>query len=129
MSQSLTLALLEKLAKEQPEIKVVWLYGSRAKGNAEEDSDYDLAVAYDFTALKKHDYPNDELAYHWSQKTSQKISVVDINQVPTALAYSVINDGNVIYCRESLRLHSEQSRVWALWEAFRYEHKRHRQPL
>jgi len=41
--------LLQKivpLAESDPDIAVVWLYGSRAKGNAHASSDYDLAVAF-----------------------------------------------------------------------------------
>lgn len=34
------------LAENDPEIAVVWLYGSRAKGCAHASSDYDLAVAF-----------------------------------------------------------------------------------
>jgi hypothetical protein len=34
-----------KLAEHDPDIAVVWLYGSHAKGNAHAASDYDLAVA------------------------------------------------------------------------------------
>ena len=35
------------LAQQRPEVQVVWLYGSHAKGNAGAYSDIDLAVAFD----------------------------------------------------------------------------------
>ena len=82
---------INRLAQEDPVIEVVWLYGSRAKGTANESSDYDLAVA--FTRPGEADrgadvsYPCDELAYQWSKKTDAKISIVDINHAPAALAY------------------------------------------
>lgn len=38
---------LQSLAASQPEVAALWLYGSQAKGNATEQSDWDLAVAFD----------------------------------------------------------------------------------
>ena len=37
---------LVQLAAGDPEVQVLWLYGSRAKGHATEHSDWDLAVAF-----------------------------------------------------------------------------------
>ncbi len=37
---------IQQMAKCHTNIAVLWLYGSRAKGNAGIDSDYDLAVAF-----------------------------------------------------------------------------------
>jgi predicted nucleotidyltransferase len=37
---------IKQLAGQNPDILIVWLYGSRAKGNAHQYSDYDLAVAF-----------------------------------------------------------------------------------
>ncbi|WP_258132705.1 nucleotidyltransferase domain-containing protein [Aliivibrio sifiae] len=34
------------LAKMDDSIEAMWLYGSRAKGNASKESDYDLAVLF-----------------------------------------------------------------------------------
>ena len=36
----------KQFAEQNPDILIVWLYGSRAKGNAHRLSDYDLAVAF-----------------------------------------------------------------------------------
>ena len=120
------ISLIEALAAESPVIEVVWLYGSRAKGNANEKSDYDLAIAYSKfnDKLASSGYYGDDLAYKWSQKTSVEISIIDINHIPVPLAFSVISEGKVIFCRNDLRLHSEESRIWSMWEAYRYEYAR-----
>jgi len=119
------------LAQEDPAIEVVWLYGSRAKGTANESSDYDLAVAFirpdEADRGADVSYPCDELAYQWSKKTDAKISIVDINHAPTALAYTIISDGKVIFCNNDFRLHAEESRIWSLWEAARYEYAKNQQ--
>lgn len=124
MNQQKTIATLQELAIANTDIEVVWLYGSQVKGNADKNSDYDLAIACDQHSVVKQAYFCDELAYQWSQETSEQISIIDINRAPTPLVYSAINDGQVIYCRHPLRLHAEQQRVWSLWEAFRSEHEK-----
>lgn len=126
MNQQKTIATLQELAAANSAIEVVWLYGSQAKGNAAANSDYDLAIAYDQRLIAKRAFYCDELSYQWSKATTEKMSMIDINNVPIPLAYSAITDGKVIYCRYPLRLHSEQHRIWSLWEAFRNEHERNR---
>ena len=105
-------------------IDVVWLYGSHAKGNAEENSDIDLAVAF-----HSHDnldlYACDDLAYAMSIALNERISVVDINKIPTPLSYAVITDGKVLLSRNDLRLHKEEQRIWSKWEEYEYEFKRY----
>lgn len=123
MKSNAIIKLINQKAEESNIIDVVWLYGSHAKGNADENSDYDLAIAFNQTGSAK-DYYCDELAYQWSKTTKVDVSVIDINKVPVPLAYSVISDGKVIFCRNELRLHSEQSRIWSMWEAYRYEYAR-----
>ena len=122
---------INRLAQEDPSIEVVWLYGSRAKGTANESSDYDLAVAFtrpgEAGSGADVSYPCDELAYQWSIKTDAKISIVDINHAPAALAYTIISDGKVIFCNNNFRLHAEESRIWSLWEAARYEYAKNQQ--
>ena len=107
---------LAELALRHSEIEVLWLYGSRAKGNAEEVSDWDLAVA-----IKNRDELDDycdALAYEWSSEVEQKISLVDINAIPTPLAINIIQDGVVLYSSSDFRQHSEEQRIWSLWEEY-----------
>lgn len=46
-SQDPIIGQLASLAAIHPEVVVLWLYGSQAKGNAGPHSDWDLAVAFD----------------------------------------------------------------------------------
>ena len=126
ISQQKVISVIETLAAESPVIELVWLYGSRAKGNADENSDYDLAVAYSPANEVSYNfgYRSDDLAFKWSQITGVNVSVIDINHVPIPLAYSVINEDKVIFCKNDLRLYSEESRIWSMWEAYRYEYAR-----
>lgn len=47
IEQSQYLHQLSAFAASHPKVAVLWLYGSQAKGNASEHSDWDLAVAFD----------------------------------------------------------------------------------
>jgi len=112
---------IHDLALKENAIEVVWLYGSRAKGTHQENSDFDLAIAFDADNELLHgdadgnNYYCDEFAYRWSESSQSKISVVDINKIPVPLAASIVADGKVLVCKSDLRLHSEMQRIWSLW--------------
>lgn len=89
------------LANSNPQVQVLWLYGSRAKGTAGPASDWDLAVAFDpikqngplGTALENRLRP-ELLALEWQRAmglAEGKLSVVDINQAPIPLAFAVVD--------------------------------------
>ena len=46
------LTQVRNLAQLEPNVDVLWLYGSRAKGTEPHNSDFDLAVAF-------HSFPED----------------------------------------------------------------------
>ncbi|MFN2287417.1 MAG: nucleotidyltransferase domain-containing protein [Chromatocurvus sp.] len=122
---------LRKLLADNPIIEVAWLYGSRATGLDSHDSDYDVAVALvpDQLRLQERQPFLEDLAYHCRQKISAQVSLVDINRVPVPLAYNVINQGVVLFCRSDFRLRAEQQRVWSLWAEYKAEHERNRQAV
>lgn len=117
------------LAKHVESVEVLWLYGSRARGLATRSSDYDLAVAFSeaYQAEDRHARV-EELRYRWSQRfPEQEISLVDVTLAPVPLAYNIISDGYVLFCRNDFRLHSEEHRIWSLWSEYQSEHKANRQ--
>jgi predicted nucleotidyltransferase len=124
------LKALAHLAADSGTIEVLWLYGSRARGDAGSTSDYDLAIA--LAAPLRNDARWEALEA-FEQKAGQAlgapVSCVDINRAPVPLAANVIHEGQVLFCRSDLRLRSEEQRVWSLWEAYKFEHERNRQAL
>ena len=107
------ISIIKQLAEQNADILIVWLYGSRAKGNAHRFSDYDLAVA--FKSFIKND-PLEKrlrpecLALDWQQALGLydfQLSVVDINQAPIPLAFEIIQTNNVLFCRDEDRLWQE----------------------
>ena len=116
-------------------VSVCWLYGSRARGNHSEASDYDLAVAFEYSdhinsaplaesrdvLLRRH-----LLDSLLDKSPAIEVSIVDINSAPVPLAYAIILDGIVLCVKNSLRLCSEAQRIWSLWERYKYEFELHR---
>ncbi len=100
--------ILEKLidlAKSDARIDVLWLYGSQAKGTANEQSDYDLAVAFNSfpeDAWDKRLQP-ELLAFEWIDVLGwpeNRLSVADINHIPIPLALSIVTTGKSVICKK-----------------------------
>jgi len=100
--------ILEKLialAKSDPRIDVLWLYGSQAKGTANEHSDYDLAVAFNSfpeDAWDKRLQP-ELLVFEWIDALGlpeNRLSVADINHIPIPLALSIVTTGKSVICKK-----------------------------
>lgn len=113
---------LIELAKENTDIAVLWLYGSRAKGTAHKNSDYDLAVA--FVSFIKND-PIERrlrpecLALDWQQILKLpdfKLSIVDINHAPILLAWEIIWADCVLFYRDKSRFWQEICRIHSRME-------------
>lgn len=125
-----TLDAIRMLAQADPRIDVLWLYGSRAKGTAQSDSDYDLAVAFNTFPKDQWDrrLQPEQLSLAWSDALGMeegRLSVVDINNIPLTLAYAVITTGRVLHAANGLRLAREENRVTSMWEIDHAHHLRH----
>jgi predicted nucleotidyltransferase len=112
---------LIELARENPDICVLWLYGSRAKGNPHLESDYDLAIAFKsfLTDPWSAQMRPQTLAIDWAlalNLSTEQLSIVDIQLIPLALEWEVIHDGKVLLAKDKLRLIQEESRIARQYE-------------
>ena len=121
---------ITQLAKENTDIAILWLYGSRADNSYHADSDYDLAVAF-YSFLKS---PLDIrlrpeiLAIEWQQALQleeNKLSIVDINQINIPLAYEIIQYDKVLCSKDDKRLFLEEKRIHSRMEEMVYCMKRY----
>ena len=125
--------IIEKLialAKSDARIDVLWLYGSQAKGTANEHSDYDLAVA--FNSFPEDDWDKrlqpELLAFEWIDALGwpeNRLSVADINHIPIPLALSIVTIGKVLYVKNAYRLAREENRITSMWEIDYLYHKQY----
>lgn len=119
--QDKVLQALVALAVENPDIAVMWLYGSRAKGSAAQHSDYDLAVAFRNFRLDpvQRRLRPELLAQSWQDALGLpdgRISLVDINLAPLPLAHVIVRTGRVLLANDRLRLVREEQRIGSMWE-------------
>lgn len=118
-----------KLAKQNNDIIVLWLYGSQADGTAHPESDYDLAIAFEKhipEPLEQRLRP-EELAIEWAyvlKSAENKISIVDINLAPTPLAWEVLSKGLCLFARNKNRLIREELRISSEYEHDVLYHRR-----
>jgi predicted nucleotidyltransferase len=120
---------LAALAAAEPAVDVLWLYGSRATGRSTPGSEYDLAVAFNVFPPEPVDrrLQPELLALRWLDDLGLPdgaLSVVDINTAPLSLAHAVVTTGQVLYCRDGLRLAREENRVTSMWELDHLHHRR-----
>lgn len=129
LNQAEILVSIQKLAANNQDISVVWLYGSRATKNFKSHSDFDIAIAFNnfkLSAIEKYLRPN-ELAIDWAVELdlpTDMISIVDINQAPAYLAYNIVEYGKVIYQTQTSRVYREQNRIYSQYEHQRIENAR-----
>ncbi|GGD57776.1 type VII toxin-antitoxin system MntA family adenylyltransferase antitoxin [Lacimicrobium alkaliphilum] len=121
-TQSLIPRLVE-LAETTAEVKVLWLYGSRAKNTERPDSDIDLAIRLPAGCEDKQ-LVAEELAIEWASELNlpdNTLSVVEISQAPIFLAYNIVEYGKVVHCKDGAELYRQTQRVYSMYEFAEYE--------
>ncbi len=104
---------------------MLWLYGSR--GQASENSDYDLAVAftdYIVDPVERRLRP-ELLALSWAKSLGTELSIIDINQAPLPIAYTIVQDNTVIFGENNYRCMVEEQRIMSKWELDSCYHRKH----
>lgn len=128
MQQNAVLQRLILLAAENTEIAALWLYGSRARGCHNASSDYDLAVlftSYQTDPVDRRLAP-ELLALDWQRQLPDiALSVIDLQQVALPLAFTVIADNTLLYCRDDFARLEYERRVMSKWELDHLYHKAH----
>ncbi|MEL7037200.1 MAG: nucleotidyltransferase domain-containing protein [Cyanobacteria bacterium J06592_8] len=96
--------LAEELPRQIPYLKMLILFGSRARGDTHAKSDWDFAALFD-NELREACVK--ERAFGWWEVpnligeifdiNSDKIDVVDLNRCSTLIAHFIARDGLLIY--------------------------------
>lgn len=121
---------LRSLAARQDNIAALWLYGSRARGDHHEHSDYDLAVAFtdwESDPLERRLRP-ELLAEQWRTELTLpegKLGVVDIAIAPIPLGLAILADGRLLLDKHPQIRLTQESRILSRWELdYAYQHQR-----
>ena len=109
---------IQQIALNNSDIEVLWLYGSRARNLAHKNSDYDLAIAF-------KDYIEDPverrlrpelLALAWTKKLGLALSILDIDQAPLLMAYTIVEDNCTLHITNNYRKMVTEQRIMSKWE-------------
>jgi predicted nucleotidyltransferase len=84
---------------EVSHIRILILFGSRARGDHDEQSDWDFAVLYD------RDHPHNILEIYRALSEvysipEERIDVVDLDRASELITHHIARDGQLIYERE-----------------------------
>jgi predicted nucleotidyltransferase len=114
------LARLLARAKNDPEVLAVILFGSRARGDASQESDFDVCLV-----LRSE--PGSDLA--GAEKRLEYLSLADLDlavfqQLPLHIRSRVLKEGSVLFVRDEDALYALAARTARAFERFRpiYRH-------
>lgn len=89
---------LKEYVSKCPEINLVYLFGSQARGEQTESSDTDIAVLFTENCAS---LTCDQILSEMARHVSGAVDVVSLNDASSLLKYEVISDGQLIYKRLS----------------------------
>lgn len=94
---------------KKPEITAVYLYGSYARGEANEMSDIDLGVVLKERQLEAFSIPEVQMAEELSDITGIKVEIQNLELCRIDFAHRVVSEGLLIYSGdEKLRVEFEE---------------------
>jgi len=101
MSTSRLKEIIKRVLTHHPEVLVAYLYGSRVKGYSTPESDVDLGILIEENFKTTPLYP-ERLAGEIMEETgySTAADVRILNHRNSRFVYTVIREGEVIFCRD-----------------------------
>ena len=116
-----------KLADATDEVDTLYLYGSQAKGSAQENSDIDLAVIFknaDNDIVARRLRP-EILAIDWANKLELpegSLSLLDLENGPVTLAMSVLKTGKLLVNKNPGHDFEVSGKIMSKWEIDHLHH-------
>ena len=125
--------LLAQRLSSLPEVRLAYLFGSRANGRARSDSDLDVAVLVNKEGAAGASRVKQTLRLLAGRLSgeipSTLLDIVLLNHAPALLRHRVVRDGLVLFARdevERVRFESQTIREYCDMEPMLAEHRRRR---
>lgn len=102
-----TLDRARALLEAEPSVRLAYVFGSTARGEARATSDVDIGVVRDGTGTLT------ELSERLERALGSTVDLVDLRRAPPLLVHEVLRDGVVALCRDELERAEFESRALA----------------
>lgn len=116
-----------KIAKKHNFIQAVYLFGSRARGEEQENSDIDIAVLLENDHQEKSGEIKIKLYEELIKKGLDNIDLVILNQASALLKYEVVKENYLLYKKDNFDAASYQSLAIRKYLDFEYYLKQNQQ--
>ena len=108
-------------AKTDPDVLAVLLFGSRARGDASPNSDFDVCLVLGGEARSERDRAEKRLEY----LAEGDLDVAVFQSLPLHIRSRVLKEGTVLYARDEDALYAVAIRTARAWEGFRHIHRQY----
>ncbi|MGB1236576.1 MAG: type VII toxin-antitoxin system MntA family adenylyltransferase antitoxin [Pseudomonadales bacterium] len=88
------LEIVNRITKSFPGVELIYLFGSRAKREASENSDWDLAI---LSRVPIDNFARWECAQALAVELAQDVDLVDLSNASTVLQQQVVDSGELLY--------------------------------
>ncbi len=120
-STSPAVARLVARATKDPEVLAVLLFGSRARGDASPNADFDVCLVLGATPRSDLDRAEKRLEY----LAEGDLDVAVFQSLPLHIRSRVLKEGTVLYARDEEALYAVAIRTARAWEGFRHIHRQY----
>lgn len=121
VSASPPLTRLVAQAKTDPDVLAVLLFGSRARGDAAPESDFDVCLVLAEGPRSDLERAEKRLAY----LAQADLDVAIFQSLPLRIRSRVLKEGTVLYARDEDALYAVAIRTARVWEGFRHIHRQY----
>jgi len=108
-------------AKADPDVLAVILFGSRARGDASPESDFDVCLVLAEGPRSDLERAEKRLAY----LAAGNLDVAVFQSLPLRIRSRVLKEGRVLYARDDDALYAVAIRTARRWEGFRHIHRQY----
>ncbi|MDO8592861.1 MAG: nucleotidyltransferase domain-containing protein [bacterium] len=116
---------IRQLAKKI-NLKYLYLFGSRARGQIKPASDFDFAVKFDSEIIKNTFRAKLKLMSELSIILKRDdVDVVDLEQADPILAFNIIKDGQIIYSANERERIMDRVKIMQIYYDRQYYYNRH----
>ena len=104
--------LVPKIIRQFPNLLAIYIHGSRAQGQASQDSDLDLAL------LASNELPARQLwetAQQLASRLGMEVDLLDLRQASTVMQMQVITRGQRLYCQDESACGAFEDLVFSMY--------------